>query len=321
MPKDTVLIIGSCGQVGTELTENLRSVYGNSNVIATDIRKPDTEFWEEGPFEILDVLDVKRLGEIFTKYRPTYVYHLAALLSSTAEKNPKFGWTLNMDGMFHVFDAALEHKTSRIFWPSSIAVFGPNTPRVNTPQHCIMDPNTVYGISKLAGERYCEYYHRRYGLDVRSIRYPGLIGYKADAGGGTTDYAVEIFHEAILKGKYTCFLKGDTELPMLYMQDAIKATMDITHAAPEKVKIRSAYNISGFSFTPEILAGEIKNFIPGFKMDYKIDHRQAIAESWPKSISDREAREDWGWKNDFDLKAMVKDMIDNLNLRYKQTDS
>jgi len=318
MSKETVLIIGSCGQVGTELTENLRTIYGNANVIATDIRKPDSPFWDEGPFEMMDVLDQKKIGELLTKYKPTQIYHLAALLSASAEKNPKLGWELNMDGMFNIFDAALEHNVKRMFWPSSIAVFGPHTPKENTPQHCIMDPNTVYGITKQTGERYCEYYHKRYGLDVRSIRYPGLIGYKADAGGGTTDYAVEIFHEAIKTKSYECFLNDQTSLPMLYMPDAIKATMDITHASADLIKIRSSYNIAGFSFTPDLLTQKIKNHIPDFQISYKPDHRQAIADSWPKSISDNEARADWGWKNDFDLDAMVSDMIVNLTPRYKK---
>jgi nucleoside-diphosphate-sugar epimerase len=318
MSKETVLIIGSCGQVGTELTENLRTIYGNANVIATDIRKPDSPFWDEGPFEMMDVLDQKKIGELLTKYKPTQIYHLAALLSASAEKNPKLGWELNMDGMFNIFDAALEHNVKRMFWPSSIAVFGPHTPKENTPQHCIMDPNTVYGITKQTGERYCEYYHKRYGLDVRSIRYPGLIGYKADAGGGTTDYAVEIFHEAIKTKSYECFLNDQTSLPMLYMPDAIKATMDITHASADLIKIRSSYNIAGFSFTPDLLTQKIKNHIPDFQISYKPDHRQGIADSWPKSISDNEARADWGWKNDFDLDAMVNDMIVNLTPRYKK---
>lgn len=321
MSNETVLIIGSCGQVGTELTENLRSIYGASNVIASDVRRPDSPFWDEGPFELMDVLDQNRLVEILKKYKPTQIYHLAALLSASAEKNPKLGWRLNMDGLFYVFDAALDFGVKRMFWPSSIAVFGPNTPKENTPQHCIMDPNTVYGITKQTGERYCEYYFKRYGLDVRSIRYPGLIGYKADAGGGTTDYAVEIFHEALKTGKYECFLGENTSLPMLYMPDAIKATLDITHADSNQVKIRSSYNISGFSFTPQILAEKIRKHIPEFEISYKPDHRQAIADSWPKSISDTEARQDWGWKNDYDLDAMVADMILNLKPRYSKEPS
>lgn len=317
MGNEKVLIIGACGQVGTELTESLRSMYGNAQVIASDIRKPEGPFWDEGPFELMDVLDTKRIGELFTKYKPTQVYHLAALLSASAEKNPKLGWKLNMDGMFYIFDAALEFKVGRLFWPSSIAVFGPHTPRQNTPQHCVMDPNTVYGITKQAGERYCEYYFKRYGLDVRSIRYPGLIGYKADAGGGTTDYAVEIFHEALKTERYTCFLQENTSLPMLYMPDAIKATLDITHAPADKVKVRSAYNISGFSFTPAQLTENIRRHIPGFQTEYAPDHRQAIADSWPQSISDSEARSDWGWNNQYDLDTMVDDMIKNLKPRYR----
>lgn len=318
MQKETVLIIGSCGQVGTELTENLRALFGDDNVIASDLKNPGTPFWNNGPFEILDVLDQKKLGEVIAKYKPNQIYHLAALLSASAEKNPKFGWTLNMDGLFYVFDAALEYKVKRVFWPSSIAVFGPGTPKDNTPQDCVMDPNTVYGITKLAGERYCDYYFNRYGLDVRSIRYPGLIGYKADAGGGTTDYAVEIFHEAIKTGTYNCFLKPDTELPMLYMPDAIKATIDITNAPADTVKIRSAYNIAGFSFTPEILAAKIRNHIPDFTITYNPDHRQAIADSWPRSINDAEARNHWGWNNSFDLDQMVNDMLLNLKQRYQK---
>ena len=318
MQKETVLIIGSCGQVGTELTENLRALFGDDNVIASDLKNPGTPFWNNGPFEILDVLDQKKLGEVIAKYKPTQIYHLAALLSASAVKNPKFGWTLNMDGLFYVFDAALEYKVKRVFWPSSIAVFGPGTPKDNTPQDCVMDPNTVYGITKLAGERYCDYYFNRYGLDVRSIRYPGLIGYKADAGGGTTDYAVEIFHEAIKTGTYNCFLKPDTELPMLYMPDAIKATIDITNAPADTVKIRSAYNIAGFSFTPEILAAKIRNHIPDFTITYNPDHRQAIADSWPRSINDAEARNHWGWNNSFDLDQMVNDMLLNLKQRYQK---
>ena len=318
MQKETVLIIGSCGQVGTELTENLRALFGDDNVIASDLKNPGTPFWNNGPFEILDVLDQKKLGEVIAKYKPNQIYHLAALLSASAEKNPKFGWTLNMDGLFYVFDTALEYKVKRVFWPSSIAVFGPGTPKDNTPQDCVMDPNTVYGITKLAGERYCDYYFNRYGLDVRSIRYPGLIGYKADAGGGTTDYAVEIFHEAIKTGTYNCFLKPDTELPMLYMPDAIKATIDITNAPADTVKIRSAYNIAGFSFTPEILAAKIRNHIPDFTITYNPDHRQAIADSWPRSINDAEARNHWGWNNSFDLDQMVNDMLLNLKQRYQK---
>ncbi|NUM32457.1 MAG: NAD-dependent epimerase/dehydratase family protein [Bacteroidetes bacterium] len=316
MGKEKVLIIGSCGQVGTELSEELRKIYGNDNVISSDIKKPQSDFWNDSPFEILDVLDKKRISEIFSKYKPSHIYHLAALLSATAEKNPKLGWQLNMDGLFNIFDASLEFGVKRIFWPSSIAVFGPTTPKKNTPQQCVIEPNTVYGITKFTGERYCEYYHRRYGLDVRSIRYPGLIGYKSEPGGGTTDYAVEIFHEALKNNKYSCFLNSDTTLPMLYMPDAIKATLDITHAETDKIKTRSSYNLAGFSFSPELLSDKIKNHLPDFKISYKPDERQKIADSWPESIDDSFARKDWGWQNQFSLEEMVSDMIKNLKERY-----
>jgi nucleoside-diphosphate-sugar epimerase len=314
---DTILILGSCGQVGTDLVDELRRIYGISQVIASDIRQPEGDFWKAGPFEILDVLDKPRIAEVFNKYKPTQVYHLAALLSATAEKNPKFGWELNMDGLFNIFDAALEYKVKRMFWPSSIAVFGPNTPNVNTPQYCVMDPNTVYGITKLAGERYCEYYHKRWGLDVRSIRYPGLIGYKALPGGGTTDYAVDIYHQALKTGSYECFLQAGTYLPMMYMPDAIKATLDITHADADLIKIRSSYNVAACTFDPEEIAASIKLHIPNFSMSYIADPRQAIANSWPKSIDDSTARKDWNWKNDYDLAGMTEDMLKHLKLEIR----
>jgi nucleoside-diphosphate-sugar epimerase len=310
---ETILVLGSGGQVGTDLVAKLRSNYGSSNVIASDIKDATKENLEEGPYEIVDVLDKSRLAEVFRKYKPTQVYHLAALLSATAEKHPKFGWDLNMNGLFNVFDACLEHKVGRVFWPSSIAVFGPNTPRIATPQYTVMDPNTIYGISKLAGERYCEYYQKRWGLDVRSIRYPGLIGWKALPGGGTTDYAVEIFHKALQDNKYTSFLSAETALPMMYMDDAIKATIDITEAKPELVKIRSSYNIAGMSFTPDEIAAEIAKNLNGFTIDYKLDQRQAIAESWPQSINDIEARTDWGWFPEYDLPLMVREMLMRLS--------
>jgi nucleoside-diphosphate-sugar epimerase len=258
-------------------------------------------------------MDRNALKDVFSKHKPTMVYHLAAMLSATAEQFPRKGWDLNMEGMFSVFDACLDHDVKRVFWPSSIAVFGPTTPKENTPQHCVMDPNTIYGISKLAGERFCDYYFNRYGLDVRSIRYPGLIGWKALPGGGTTDYAVDIFHKALQDNKYTCFLKSDTSLPMMYMDDAIKGTIDITEAPAEEIKIRSSYNISGVSFDPETLANAIEKEMPGFTIDYDIDHRQKIADSWPSSINDDEARSDWKWKPDFDLEAMVKEMLTRLS--------
>jgi nucleoside-diphosphate-sugar epimerase len=309
---ETILVLGSGGQVGTDLVAQLRSNYGSDCVIASDIKEASAEYKEQGPYELLDVLDKNRIREIFQKYKPTQVYHLAALLSATAEEHPKFGWDLNMNGLFNIFDACLEYKVARVFWPSSIAVFGPSTPKIATPQYTVMDPNTIYGISKLAGERYCEYYHQRWGLDVRSIRYPGLIGWKALPGGGTTDYAVDIFHKALEDNQYTCFLSNTTALPMMYMDDAIKATIDITEADPKLVKIRSAYNIAGMTFTPDEIANEIAKHLPGFSIDYKLDHRQAIAESWPQSINDIEARTDWGWYPKFNLESLVTEMISNL---------
>ncbi len=309
---ETILVLGSAGQVGTDLVSTLRNIYGGSRVIASDIKPVSGSMAEEGPFEIVDVLNDSSLTAIFSKYKPTIVYHLAAMLSATAEEHPKKGWELNMDGLFKVFDICLEYKVKRIFWPSSIAVFGPGTPKTNTPQNCVMDPNTIYGISKLTGERYCEYYYNRWGLDVRSIRYPGLIGWKAKPGGGTTDYAVDIFHQALDKGRYTSFLNKGTVLPMMYMDDAIKATIDITEAPADFIKIRSSYNIAGFSFGPEDLASEITRHIPSFEIAYEPDKRQLIAESWPQSIDDKEARAHWNWKPDYDIERMVSTMLQNL---------
>lgn len=309
---DKILIVGSEGQVGTDLAQKLRSIYGRENVICSDIKPADELRLSNGPYEHLNILDKQAVATIFVKHKPSVIYHLAAMLSATAEKFPKQGWELNMDGTFSIFDAAIEYKVQRVFWPSSIAVFGPTTPRINTPQDCVMDPNTIYGISKLAGERFCEYYFRKYGLDVRSIRYPGLIGWKALPGGGTTDYAVDIFHQALKTAKYTCFLKEDTGLPMMYMDDAIKATIDITEAPSEKIKIRSSYNLSGMSFDPKTLSEAIQKQISDFEISYDIDHRQQIADSWPQSIDDSRAREDWGWKPDFDIDAMVLEMLNNL---------
>jgi nucleoside-diphosphate-sugar epimerase len=311
---DKILIIGSEGQVGTDLAAKLRDTYGRNKVICTDIRPSDDSKLDLGPYENLDALDVPAIKKSFEKHRPSTVYHLAAMLSATAEKYPKKGWELNMNGMFNIFDAAGEYEVRRMFWPSSIAVFGPTTPRVNTPQDSIMDPNTIYGISKLAGERYCEYYQHHYGLDVRSIRYPGLVGWKSLPGGGTTDYAVDIFHQALKSGKYTCFLKEDTALPMMYMDDAIKATIAITEAPADQIKIRSSYNLSGMSFDPQTLAAGIREKIAGFEISYDIDARQTIAESWPQSIDDSRAKLDWGWKPDFDIHSMVDEMLKNLSI-------
>lgn len=309
MATDKILIVGSQGQIGLELTQELRAIYGNDNVIASDVKAPEQS---NGPFETLDVMDKNRLDEIFKKHNVTQVYLLAALLSATAEKNPRFAWDLNMEGLFNVLNAAKEGVLKKVYWPSSIAVFGPTTPKKNTPQYTVMEPNTIYGISKQAGERYCEYYHQKYGVDVRSIRYPGLIGYKSAPGGGTTDYAVHIYHEALKNKKYECFLSADTELPMMYMPDALKATINLMEAPAEQVKIRSSYNVAGMSFNPEEIAGEIRKHIPEFTISYNPDFRQAIANSWPQSIDDTQAREHWGWKPQYDLAGMTKDMLENL---------
>lgn len=307
------MVIGSNGQIGTELVSELRKSYGDGNVIACDIRRPDYDIKNAGPFEFVNVLEKEILNQLFKKYKPAQVYLLAALLSATGEQNPKLAWDLNMNGLLNVLDLALEYNTARVYWPSSIAAFGPNSPKDHTPQYCIMDPNTVYGISKLAGERWCEYYFQRYGLDVRSIRYPGLISWKAAPGGGTTDYAIHIFHDALKKQAYQSFLSAETELPMMYMDDAIRGTIELMDAPAEKISIRSSYNFTGMSFTPETLANEIKKHIPGFKLGYtEYDQRQAIADSWPRSIDDGIAERDWGWKPDFDLTKMTAEMLNNL---------
>lgn len=310
--QDKILVIGSAGQIGTELVIRLREIYGNSNVIATDIRDAAPEVMESGPFQHLDIMDKTAFDDLVAKEKVTQIYLLAALLSATAEKNIELGWGLNMKSLSHVLDAARFGGVKKVYWPSSIAVFGPTTPKHNTPQHTIMEPNTVYGISKQAGERWCEYYHQKFNIDVRSIRYPGLIGYKAAPGGGTTDYAVHIFHEAIKNNKYTSFLAEGTELPMMYMPDAIEATVSLMEAPAEQVKIRSSYNVAGISFTPEQIAAEVAKLSPGFEMSYDPDYRQAIADSWPASIDDSLAREHWGWKHKYDLKSMTEDMFKNL---------
>lgn len=317
--KDTILVIGSSGQIGTELVMKLREMYGNNHVVASDIRASSEEVMQSGTFEELDIMNEARLHEIVKKYNVTQVYLLAALLSATAEKNIELGWSLNMRSLSHVLDLGREKVIKKIYWPSSIAVFGPTTPQLMTPQYTIMEPNTVYGISKQAGERWCEYYFKKFGVDVRSIRYPGLIGWKAAAGGGTTDYAVHIFHEALKHRKYKSFLNANTTLPMMYMPDAIRATIELMEAPAEQVKIRSSYNVGGVSFNPEEIAAEVRRHLAGFEISYQEDYRQAIANSWPQSIDDSHAQEHWGWKAEYDLSKMTDDMMSNLKEQYKIT--
>ncbi|NHN27075.1 NAD-dependent epimerase/dehydratase family protein [Flavobacterium jejuense] len=307
-----VLIIGACGQIGTELTAKLRATYGVENVVASDIRKLENDVVNNGIFEVVNALDYNQIEHLIEKYEITDVYLMAALLSATAEKNPAFAWDLNMNSLFHVLNLAKAEKIKKIFWPSSIAVFGPTTPSHNTPQYTIMEPTTVYGISKQTGERWCEYYNKQYGVDVRSIRYPGLISWSTEPGGGTTDYAVDIYHKAITEGKFTSFLSEDTGLPMMYMDDAIKATISIMQAPEEQIKIRSSYNLAAMSFTPKQIATEIKKHYPNFTIDYDPDFRQKIADSWPESIDDSLAREDWGWKNDYTIENMTVEMFEML---------
>ena len=311
-----ILIIGACGQIGTELTLKLREINGNTNVIAADIREGNKELMQSGPFEFINAIDYDSVLGIITKYHINEVYLMAAMLSATGEKFPAKAWELNMNSLFNVLNIAKEGKIKKVFWPSSIAVFGPTTPKENTPQETIMEPSTVYGISKQAGERWCEYYFNKYNVDVRSIRYPGIISWKANPGGGTTDYAIEIYHEALLKGTYTSFLNKETKLPMMYMDDAIEATIKIMDAKPENIKIRSSYNLAAMSFTPQEIAEEIKKEIPAFQISYQPDFRQEIANSWPKSISDARAREDWGWNHKFNLEKMSKNMLHNLQVKY-----
>lgn len=308
-----ILVLGSCGQIGTELVLALRQQFGNNNVVAADLRDTCPDILNNGPYIKLDALDRTAVRSYIIDEQIKEVYLLAALLSATAEKNPDFAWKLNMEGLFTILDLAKEGHISKVFWPSSIAVFGPTTPADHTPQHTIMEPSTVYGISKQAGERWCEYYHHKFGVDVRSIRYPGLISYKSLPGGGTTDYAVDIFYKAKAEGKFTSFLSAGTALPMMFMDDAIRGTLELMAAPAEQIKIRSAYNLAGCSFTPAELAAEIKQWLPAFEIDYAPDFRQAIADSWPNSIDDSHAQKDWGWKAKFDTKALVKVMLENVN--------
>ncbi len=307
-----ILIIGACGQIGTELTQKLRKIYGTENVIASDIRKLNVDVVNSGPFEVINALDFNQIEHLVEVHQITDVYLMAALLSATAEKNPAFAWDLNMNSLFHVLNLAKAGKIKKIFWPSSIAVFGPTTPKENTPQYTIMEPSTVYGISKQSGERWCEYYHNLFGVDVRSIRYPGLISWSSPPGGGTTDYAVDIYHKALENQSYECFLSAETKMPMMYMDDAIAATIQIMQAPAEQIKIRSSYNLAAMSFTPTEIAAEIQKHIPDFTISYAPDFRQKIADSWPASMDDSRAREDWGWNHHFALDNMTVDMLEHL---------
>ena len=311
----TILILGACGQIGTELTLALRQKYGNESVVASDIRRSDLAELQDGPFEILDASDADALRAVCEQYKIHTVYHLVAMLSATGEKFPMKAWDLNMQSLLHVLELAREGVIQKIFWPSSIAVFGPTTPKEHTPQQTIMEPSTVYGISKLAGERWCEYYFNKYGVDVRSIRYPGLIPWKSQPGGGTTDYAVEIYYKALEEGRYTSFLSEQRALPMMYMDDAIRATIELTEAPAEQVKVRNSYNLAGISFDPVTIAASIAGHIEEFEMDCVPDFRENIAASWPASIDDSAAQADWNWTPEYDLEAMTAAMLGNLKVK------
>jgi nucleoside-diphosphate-sugar epimerase len=312
--KDKILVIGASGQIGVELTLALRKQYGNSNVVASDLREENSLLHGTGPYVSLDVMNKEMLHVQVIRQNITQIYLLAAILSATGEKNPNLAWHLNMQGLLNVLDIAREENLHKVYWPSSIAVFGPTSPRIDCPQKTVIEPITVYGISKYAGEFWCNYYHHRYGVDVRSLRYPGLISYKSAPGGGTTDYAVEIYLEALESKKYNCFLREDTYLPMMYMPDAIRATLELMNAPAEKISVRTSYNVSGMSFSPKEIAASLQKHIPEFTIQYKPDYRQSIADSWPQSIDDSIANNDWGWKPQFDLDKMTKDMLENLSI-------
>ena len=308
----SILILGACGQIGTELTLALRELYGNEQVVASDIREGTDSLMNSGPFELLDATNYQAIEDVIMYHEIEEVYLMAAMLSATAEKFPERAWNLNMNSLFNVLNLAKERKIEKVFWPSSIAVFGPNTPKDNTPQSTIMEPSTVYGISKQSGERWCSYYYHKFGVDVRSVRYPGLISWKTLPGGGTTDYAIEIYHEALEKGTYTCFLNEDVKLPMMFMDDAIRATIKLMDCNPEKISVRSSYNLAAMSFSPADISASIKKHIPNFKVSYSPDFRQSIAETWPSSIDDSKAKEDWGWESKFDLEKTTVEMLKHL---------
>lgn len=312
MLKEKILVIGASGQIGVELTLALRKIYGNANVVASDLREENELLKGTGPYVSMDVMNKEMLHVQVIRQGFTQIYLLAAILSATGEKNPNLAWSLNMQSLLNVLDIAREEKIHKVYWPSSIAVFGPTSPKINCPQQTIIEPVTVYGISKYAGEFWCNYYHHRYGVDVRSLRYPGLISYKSAPGGGTTDYAVEIFHEALEHGKYECFLAEDSYLPMMYMPDAIRATIELMESPADKISVHTSYNLSSMSFSPKEITAAIQKHIPGFSISYKPDYRLKIANSWPQSIDDSVARNDWGWKEEYDLEGMTKDMLQNL---------
>lgn len=307
-----ILVLGASGQIGGELTEKLRAIYGSSNVIASDIRNGNAYLMSSGPFEIIDATDKEAILAAVKKYEVTQIYLLAAMLSATGEKFPKKAWDINMTSLLAVLDIAKEKHISQVYWPSSIAVFGPTSPKINTPQKTIMDPSTVYGISKISGEFWCNYYYEKYNVDVRSLRYPGIISWKTKPGGGTTDYAVDIFFKAIEQGSFECFLREDTRLPMMYMEDAVNATVQIMQAKPEDITVRTSYNLSAMDITPKELASEIQQAIPNFTISYQPDFRQKIADSWPQIIDDTKAREDWNWSHKYTISSMTKDMLKNL---------
>lgn len=310
-----ILVLGASGQIGTELTQKLRLLFGNNNVIASDIREGNTELMSSGSFEIIDATDKATILKIIKKYKVTQVYLLAAMLSATAEQMPQKAWNLNMNSLLAVLDLAKDKHIEKVYWPSSIAVFGPTTPKENTPQKTVIEPSTVYGISKVSGEFWCNYYYEKFGVDVRSLRYPGVISWKTKPGGGTTDYAVDIYFKALENKKYECYISENTHLPMMYMEDALNATIQLMQADSKDVKIRNGYNLAAMSFTPKEMASEIKKHIPDFEITYKPDFRQEIADSWPNSIDDSQARKDWNWQHKFDLKAMTEDILKSLKKR------
>lgn len=313
MKQDNILIIGAGGQIGSVLTDALRELYGNDAVVATDLHPLEDQ---AGPSEVLDALDGQALEAVVKKWRINQIYHLAAILSAKGEQNPMWAWNINMTSLFNVLEVARQRSLSKVYYPSSIAVFGREAVHQDTPQYEVLIPETVYGISKVAGENWANYYYRRYGVDVRSLRYPGIIGYQSMPGGGTTDYAVDIYHYAIQQKPFECFLRADTRLPMLYMPDAIRGTIELMEAPANKLSVRTDYNLAGMSFTPDEVAASIRSMMPNFRISYKPDFRQAIADSWPASIDDSAARHDWNWHPDYDLDAMTKDMLHHLAIKY-----